>query len=97
MKRLSFREFLKEHSALRGYARNLRGRKISEGDERHWLGQSFLWEDTPEGHDFWLALHLLWVELVRQYDDESGPITLDVPIGDELGMALLAAEEEEKE
>ena len=95
METLDFREFLEESFALHKYARNLRGRKIIEGGASHWVGRAFTWDETPEGYDFWLALHLLWIDLVAQCGREEGRITFGVPIKDKLGMALLAVDEEE--
>ena len=61
--------FLEEHSVLNQYVHNILGKKISDivnsVSPGCWISGVFIWNQTPEGRDFWKKLDEEWVSLLE--------------------------------
>lgn len=60
-----FLVFLKKHKVYRKYMRNLKNdditlQEIQRIHDSLYLASAFTWRKTPEGHEFWLNLHMKW-------------------------------------
>lgn len=75
-----FIEFLEENNALEQYKANNQNceESISEGENEmylflnkyagtptRWIGNAFIWDNTPEGQDFWNELDRQWFERIK--------------------------------
>ena len=96
MAKPNFMEFLEERGVLVRYLTNLsvalsKGgwpyRGAPQGPAR-WLYKSFIWNETPEGHEFWNDVDMAWGARCFGIND----VDAGMPFKDPLGVALLLEE-----
>ena len=63
----SFIGFLKEHDAYERFVKNLEGCGYNSLDDLCtkeppccWVSIAFIWDQTPEGRDYWDSLDAIW-------------------------------------
>lgn len=59
-----FRDFLKEHNAYYAYIKNNKG----ESENPYTYIDSFHWDSTPEGYEYWRNLDDLWFDILEEED-----------------------------
>ena len=104
MKKLSFRQWLRDRGLLVEYLRNrlnsLNHSWLEYGtlleDPSTWINQAFSWKDSPEGFYAWSNTSHQWSSTLSADTITFSMVDPAIPLDDPMGLALLLAELEEE-